>query len=125
MNDAVMDGIMESLNAAGDAISALTAGQQHASEALNNIQEALEGQVEVNRQLMAGQIAHSTLITALWAHILLEMDDVDNRGDEFKAWLMRNCELASGSEIEVDAFEQVMELADEIVRTIRSGEHYH
>lgn len=67
-------------------------------------------------------MAVGTLLTALWAHILLQGQTVDLKS--FKSWVMDNCVLSEGETVEESAMMNLDAMLDEIAIMVESRQIY-
>ncbi len=112
--------LLDFLNDMQSAIEASAEQGKAQSESIEAVTDVLKAQEDLQKLLLAQQMAIRTLLALLWAHVLLQEDDPDKEADEFKPWILEAVTFDASDSLDVDTHEQLIEIAEEVAQMIRS-----
>ena len=112
--------LLSFLNDVRDAVKASAEQGKAQSESIEAVADVLKAQEDLQKLLLAQQMAIRTLLALVWAHVLLQEYDPDKEADESKHRVLEAVRFDASDSLDVDVHEHLIEIAKEVSQVIRS-----
>ena len=110
--------LLNFLNDMQNAVEASAEQGKAQSESIEAVADVLKAHEDLQKLLLAQQMAIRTLLALVWAHVLMQEDDKE--ADEFKPWVLEAVNFDASDSLDVVAREHLIEIAEEVAQIIRS-----